>query len=119
MVYKKVIGFIMAFALLCTAFVTVASHTTKNKMNMAQPHEWLFDDSTLDPTDPQNYRLNTVGPSLFDDCEQQAEICGIIAPVDPTSSPSDPKPLIDEALQERIESEDTNHEDVFLLPKSS
>jgi|GEM_PF-2723916 len=117
MVLRKVVGLFMVAVMLCTTLITVAKHRAKLAAAAGlQSQEWVFDNSQPDPTDPQNYTLNTNPQSLENTCQQEESICGIIAPTDPASSPSDPKPLIDAELQDRIEQENTENGDVFLLP---
>ncbi|WP_257667271.1 hypothetical protein [Parapedobacter tibetensis] len=117
MVFKKVIGFLMVAVMLSTTLITVAKHRVRSAAaGLLQSQEWVYDDSASDPTDPENYTANTNPQSLEDLCQQDENICGIIAPTDPNSSPSDPKPLIDAGLQDRIEQENTENGDVFLLP---
>jgi len=117
MVLRKVVGLFMVAVMLCTTLITVAKHRAERAAAAGlQTQEWVYDNSQPDPTDPQNYTLNTNPQSLENTCQQDENICGIIAPTDPASSPSDPKPLIDSGLEDRIEQENIDNGDVFLLP---
>lgn len=120
MVYKKVIGFLLLIVMISATVLSFAKQNSRTTSAvLTQSSEWLYDDNAADPTDPENYTLHTDPEGLSDICEQVTGICGIIAPVDPSSSPSDPKPLIDEELEERIENQDMSNNDVFRLPKSN
>ncbi|WP_188507878.1 hypothetical protein [Parapedobacter pyrenivorans] len=120
MVLRKVVGLFMVAVMLCTTLITVAKHRAERAAAAGlQTQEWLFDESEPDPTNPENYTMYTEAGGLDAECEKVSGICGIIAPVDPSSSPSDPKPLIDEQLEERIEQEDDSQNDVFLLPRAN
>lgn len=120
MVYKKVFGFLMVAVMISATLYTYAVHSnSRTNVENLQQTEWLFDESTTDPTDPGNYTMYTDAGGLNALCEKVSGICGIIAPVDPTSSPTNPKPLIDEGLEDRIGQEDDSHDDVFLSARTS
>lgn len=99
--------------------VTVLSFAKQSSNKSAklslQQMEWLHD-GTGDPTDNESYTPFTGPGGLAAICGANEEICGIVAPLDPSSSPSNPKPSIDSSLANRIQTEDTSNNDVFLLP---
>lgn len=114
---KKITGTVLAAVMLSGSTIAVAKvKAAKAASKLQTNQQWVYDTNASDPTDPQNYTQYTGEGGLSELCEQVTGICGINAPMDPSSPPTARKPLIDEDLQQRIEEENTTANDVFLLP---
>jgi len=80
---------------------------------------WMYNESSgCNPTNPDCY--TEAGAPLDNLCENDEEICGIVAPNDTSIPDSLPqKPLIDEELEELIETGEFVPNKVFLRPLSN
>lgn|SRR5690606_365382 len=104
---------LLALALFAAMFM--GSEVLASMRSAAAPSAWVPnpDMTSPNPTNPEHYV--PYSGNLATDCEQEEDICGILAEEDPNNPGH---PLITEELEGRIIAEDTNSEDVFLLPRA-